>query len=566
MTQNINIKHVPWSRFGSYLAFNFIDASRQDAPRDIPHGLWLRCVAGDCKHPEVFRLDVVENGASVPFETQATPSQLKLKTQRGEVRLCFVTEDAILVEGNGAGLRLQLRPGLFHSAVPDGKNWNVNAWTAFRNYMLVPHRGELKVDAPWKVGGCEHVIADFLPDASGTFRASVEQFTGTWQPANFSSFDETVAHVQSEYSQFVNALPQVPREFEATREHAAYVMWASTVAPRGHFKRPATLMSKNWMYNVWSWDHCFNALALAQGNPQLAWDQFMVVFDHQLPSGQLPDFINDTQILRNFVKQPIHGWTFEKMQQSHPFFRQPEIVEEAYNRLKRWTNWWFDFRDPQQTGFPQLHHGNDAWDNGTVFDLGFPAIAPDTLAHLSNQMRVLASLADGLNNGEGNQWRERAAQCEASMMQLWNGEKFVVKHALSGESSGNSDSVYECLPAVLGENLPSPAREKMATRVKRHLTRWGLATENPQSPRYISDGYWRGPIWAPPTLLICDGLQRMGEEELARDIACKFCELVAQGGMAENFDALSGEPLRDRAYTWTASVFLSLASEFLPQK
>jgi putative isomerase len=58
----------------------------------------------------------------------------------------------------------------------------------------------------------------------------------------------------------------------------------------------------------------------------------------------------------------------------------------------------------------------------------------------------------------------------------------------------------------------------------------------------------------------------MGEEELARDIACKFCELVAQGGMAENFDALSGEPLRDRAYTWTASVFLSLASEFLPQK
>ena len=101
----------------------------------------------------------------------------------------------------------------------------------------------------------------------------------------------------------------------------------------------------------------------------------------------------------------------------------------------------------------------------------------------------------------------------------------------------------------------------MATRVRRHLTRWGLATENPQSPRYIADGYWRGPIWAPPTLLICDGLKRMGEDELAQEIAFKFCELVAQGGMAENFDALSGKPLRDRAYTWTAAAYLVFARD-----
>jgi glycogen debranching enzyme len=64
-------------------------------------------------------------------------------------------------------------------------------------------------------------------------------------------------------------------------------------------------------------------------------------------------------------------------------------------------------------------------------------------------------------------------------------------------------------------------------------------------------------------MIIVDGLLRGGREQLARDIARRFCSMVARSGMAENFDALSGDGLRDRAYTWTASVFLVLASEYV---
>jgi hypothetical protein len=35
--------------------------------------------------------------------------------------------------------------------------------------------------------------------------------------------------------------------------------------------------------------------------------------------------------------------------------------------------------------------------------------------------------------------------------------------------------------------------------------------------------------------------------------------LCETSGFAENFDALTGAGLRDRAYTWTASVYLLLA-------
>ena len=36
------------------------------------------------------------------------------------------------------------------------------------------------------------------------------------------------------------------------------------------------------------------------------------------------------------------------------------------------------------------------------------------------------------------------------------------------------------------------------------LTENGLATEMPKSNKYESNGYWRGPIWAPTTYLLVD--------------------------------------------------------------
>ena len=39
--------------------------------------------------------------------------------------------------------------------------------------------------------------------------------------------------------------------------------------------------------------------------------------------------------------------------------------------------------------------------------------------------------------------------------------------------------------------------------------------------------------------------------------------MTALHGFAENFNALTGEGLRDLAYTWTASVAMILVSDYL---
>lgn len=77
------------------------------------------------------------------------------------------------------------------------------------------------------------------------------------------------------------------------------------------------------------------------------------------------------------------------------------------------------------------------------------------------------------------------------------------------------------------------------------------------------DGAGRGPIWAPATMLLLDGLWRCGERDFVRDMTRRFAQLVAQSGCAENFDARTGAGLRDRAYTWTASAMLTMAEEYL---
>ncbi|HUV38960.1 MAG TPA: trehalase family glycosidase, partial [Planctomycetota bacterium] len=319
------------------------------------------------------------------------------------------------------------------------------------------------------------------------------------------------------------------------------------------------------MDQVWSWDHCFNALALAKGHPDLAWDQFMLPFDHQDVHGALPDSVNDLVMHFNFSKPPVHGWTLRRLWRSNPALVTRERLDEVYNVLVRWTEWWLTARTWPEDTLPHYLHGNDSgWDNSTIFDGGTPLVAPDLAAFLVLQTEELADLAETLGKpAEAEQWRGRSKRLlEALLAKLWRTDRFVAVRQPSGEAI-DTQSLILCLPIVLGKRLPAEVRGALIKRIGTFVTKFGLATEHPDSPHYLPDGYWRGPIWAPSTMLIVDGLVQSDEKALAERIAQRFCRMCAKSGFAENFDALTGEALRDRAYTWTSSVFLLLASELL---
>lgn len=240
-----------------------------------------------------------------------------------------------------------------------------------------------------------------------------------------------------------------------------------------------------------------------------------------------------------------------------------------YPRLLKWVDSWYTYMDWDGDGMCQYNHGNDSgWDNCTYFKIGAPIEGPDLAAYLalchfelSECARILGFLADA----ESHAARDRA-QIDRLLAHSWTGKRFRVLQNGTHNEMEDCDSLFAYLPILLAERLPREVFNALADGIAerdRFITPYGVATESLASKYYTPDGYWMGPIWAPSTMFIVDGLYRGGRHALARGIARNFCDNCVKNGFAENFNAKTGAGLRDRAYTWTSSVFLILAREYL---
>ncbi|MCY9582084.1 amylo-alpha-1,6-glucosidase [Paenibacillus alvei] len=574
-----DIHHIPFSRFGTFLTVSYLP---QHGKRE--EGLYFRTVrGGDDTSGAVFRLELMAEDQVVPYSVHPSPSSLTLLEEGGQGRaeLCLPETGAMRIRARGAGIRLTLVAGSYDYVLPhqDGR-YEVNHFTTEMRFMLTLLQGELAVDAPWERSRCKYAVVECSPtDAinNGTAEAELMLEEYRIQPpairtlASVGCFDEAVAGIKQEFDAWLDkSLPVALEELEEARALAAYITWSCVVPEAGHLSRPAMYMSKNWMTNIWSWDHCFNAMALAANQPELAWDQFMIMFDKQDESGQLPDFINDKYALWNCCKPPIHGWTLRWMMERNEWFRHADRLREIYDPLAQWSKWWMNCRDDDHDGIPQYNHGNDSgWDNSTIFRCVGPIESPDLSAYLIIQFEVLAEIAEQLGKAyEAAEWRNAANSLLGRMMEhFWQGGQFRAIRSGTHEPA-QGDSLIPFMPILLGDRLPESVLQALVKAVadeERFFSPNGFATESLNSPFYEPDGYWLGPIWAPVMMLLIDGLQRSGQREVAQEAAIRFCRMASRSGMAENFDAKTGCGLRDRAFTWTSSVFLILANEYVNQ-
>ncbi|MCO8273892.1 glycogen debranching protein [Actinoplanes sp. TRM 88003] len=553
---SFSLRDIPFSYRGSWLDVSPVIAENTyaDDLHLVSHQTGL--------HP-VLRLTPV--GADCRLV--ATPSVLSwqdVADPAGRIDLAFQNADTIRVRGAGPGLRLTaagtLTPfsGSYFFRDPVSGGYVVTSYETGRRYRITLLAGAIS-----EAGGVEALgSADRFLTVSGVpgWEVAIEEYRTARPPFAGPSFDTVGEAAARQFAEFVDAIAPWRSAETPAAELAAYVLWSATVDPAGFLARPGVLMSKHWMDKIWSWDHCFNAIALAAGEPEPAWDQFLLPFDHQDPAGALPDSVTHSEVLHNFVKPPIHGWALSRLREQLGLDRAR--LTEAYAKLSSWTRFWLDHRRVPGHDLPHYQHGNDSgWDNATTFDGDRVVETADLAAFLVLQLRELAALAEELDRpDDARRWRETAGTVRAAMLdELWHDGRFWARSAASGRRRV-SRSLLDLMPIVLGDDLPAEVTDELVTRIAGHLTDHGLATEPPGSPDYAADGYWRGPIWAPSTVLIEDGLRRAGHVDLADTVSRRFRALCERSGFAENFDALTGAGLRDRAYTWTASGYLILAA------
>ena len=554
------IDEVPFSMRGSWLSVSRVVGLHRSAEL-------IHLVSHQTGMHPVLSFQPMRDGAPVETTESAAPERLRWGAGAGEFTAAFADVDTVRVRGAGLGLRLAdasggLTPftGTFLFIAPHDGSAVLTSYETGRRYRVTRLAGAFSVIGSERLGAGERAIE--VGDDGGEWEIAIEELTS--EPASFRptrSFDEVVAARAAEFAAFVDGVAPWRAEHPGAAL-AAYVLWSATVRPLGFVTRETVLMSKHWMDKVWSWDHCFNALALAPSHPELAIDQFLVVFDHQAATGALPDSITHSEVLYNFVKPPIHGWMWSELRRRLPGPVPAEQRLEVYRRLAAWTRYWLDHRRGPASDLPFYEHGNDSgWDNSTVFDLDRVVESPDLAAFLVLQLDEVARLADDVAPDAAEGWRrEGELLLRALMSELWDGERFVAR-SVAGRRVGSTSSLLTALPLIASHRLPGEVAGRLAEKVMAHLTAFGPATELPGSPHYDADGYWRGPIWAPSTVIVEAGLRAAGYEDLADDVGERFRRLCERSGFAENFDALTGAGLRDRAYTWTASAYLLLAGQ-----
>ena len=550
----------PYSVPGSFLTVSWQEKGK--LWWESPTGLWMRNVSSVWRN-DVCRIVPFVKGKNVNVTARVMrDGWLEVQTDKGSIDFAYLRPDVILVRSKSPKLHIRFefqRPREKYD-FPSTFGRTVDYFHYNPDRILMDTR---KGSRTPERGGTVSV----RPSKAGIEVAILDVHASDWDGCEVKgTFEEAVATQKASFDKMYASMPSVPKELERARREAAILLWTATAGPRGIFKRPMILMSNNWMNKIWSWDHAINSLSFGLHDQETAWHQFCCMFDYMSPDGMLPDAVSDEQVDWHAVKPPVHGWVFSKLRAMKEFPK--DKLEVAYGLIGKWTGWWLNRRDFDHNGLAEYLNGCDSgWDNSTAICMNRPPLeTPDLQAFLILQMECLADIAKTLGkNEEAAQWTARAKKMLDTFVATLFDEDGAprVRRLCDGGFDRDSLSLITRLPIILGDRLPEKCRARMIADIKEKgfITDWGLATESVDSKHYKADGYWQGPIWGPSTLIAVDGLRACGEDALADEVALKFCNLVMKSGFAENFDAKTGNGLRDPEYTWTASAFLVLAHE-----
>lgn len=575
----MNIAHIPLSYGGSYMAIaEFTGCKKEitnfihDNSATLEQGIYLKSLRGKSRNKNIVcRLIPTVNCIPIKYTYEADYGSVILKLDGGEIKICFNSEHIILIEGTGVnvGMILDFIPtSNYDSSIVVHKNgqtyYILNNYKTLTKYIAHTQKGSTEQIVKYTDSKMGLVESKLYTSGDSGFQYIMEEIpTHMIEPTEVDfNFEESYQKSLKSFKTFLksNKIEQINSyDFEL----ASYIMWSCLVEKQDLLTRDGIYMSNNFFQGIWSWDHCINALGLVNYQPQLAYNQLMLFFDYQDEKGQIPGSVSDSTVRWNFSKPPIHGMCAEIIMKKIPLDNNK--LNEMIDRIGKQVNFYFNYKDFNNNGIPEYHHGNDSGhDNSTVFEDSFILESPDLAAFIVKSMEFLSKACFNIgDNVNGELWSKRADKLAEKIINSFIVDNKVKAYDINKCEHVESKSILPYFILVLGTKyLDKKLVEELICIIrKQYLTDYGLATESPLSEKYQSDGYWRGPIWAPTTVLMIEALKNCEEVDFANELASKFIKLINKSGFAENFDAISGEPLQDKAYTWTAGAYLYLLNQ-----
>jgi glycogen debranching enzyme len=194
-----------------------------------------------------------------------------------------------------------------------------------------------------------------------------------------------------------------------------------------------------------------------------------------------------------------------------------------------------------------------------------PVEAPDLNTYLCLQLEALGRMARVIGEEQdAARWEKEADEVARRMVEaMWDPGAGMFWATHLGEPV-RIKTPFSLFPMLTGR-LPAEIVRRLVAALHDEQTFWTrfpVATVARDDPHYDPLQMWRGPTWINTNYLLMEGLERVGEQELARDLRRRSLELVMQmGDFSEYYHPETGEkpPKAASIFGWTASLFIEMA-------
>jgi len=382
---------------------------------------------------------------------------------------------------------------------------------------------------------------------------------------------ETLEAAARRWHTWFAAAPEVAEPYRAQYYYAWWIMRAGLISTRFYTTREAMTPSMIHYVGVWQWDAYFHALAYRYIEPRLAHDQLRILLDHQRPDGMIPDAVHDEGTITHLslpvdadvTKPPLIAWAAWKL---YEMDGDREFLDEIYEPIVRWNNWWFEKNDLDGNGLCEYQHPfSSGLDDSPLWDEGLPVESPDLNTYLCLQQDALANIAGVLGlPAEAKRWEQRANELAQRLIQLrWDAQAGLFWATHHGEAI-KVRTPFSLFPLLTGRMPPDIAARLAAHLTDEHQfwTRYPVPTVARSDPKYDPLQMWRGPTWVNVNYLLIEGLQRSGYPELAGELRKRTLELIqGQADIYEYYHPETGErpPKAASNFGWSAAIFIDLA-------
>ncbi len=372
------------------------------------------------------------------------------------------------------------------------------------------------------------------------------------------------------------------------------MLWNTIYEPTNdRFVTPVTrqwcnlkIMEHFGCYVLFCWDTFFGALLCGIFNKELAIRQIESILE-EFRDGCIPLCGSQVRIRSERSQPPVGSYCVLKLYMQ---FNDTKILENSYDKLKAWNEWWFRNRDGNGDGLlewgcnkSEIWPLDEKWlqsdaycesgmDNSPVHD----GIRYNSKTNTLEQNYIdlnslfaldclcLAQIAKLLSKNEDEkQFNKKYEEMKKIINdKMWN-EEMGIYCNLKWDGTFNDTitpaNFYPMIAGIASKEKADRMVNDWLLNPKKFYGEFMIPTVARDHPSYLDNDYWRGRIWGPTNFIVYEALKKYEYFDVAHILAVKSRDLFLKnwrekGYVFENYNAETGlandVKNADPFYTW----------------